>query len=73
MLQFAHAFHLLLAKKACVGFFLFYLDVELFVKVEKNLVCTHSFFTFLLITQDHNEIKNIPHTVLKTLLSKKCV
>ena len=58
--NFAHVFYLLLAKKACVGFFLFYLDLELFVKVEKNLVCTHSFFILLLITQDQNKIKKYP-------------
>ena len=44
--------------------FLFYLDLELFEKVKKDLVSTHSFFTLLLITQDLNKIKNIPHTLL---------
>ena len=36
LLNFAHVFYLLLAKKVCVGFFLFYLDLELFAKIEKT-------------------------------------
>ena len=39
---------------------LFYLDLELFEKFEKDLVSTHSFFTLLLITQDLNKIKIYP-------------
>ena len=38
-------------------FFLFYLDLELFAKIKKDLVFTHSFFTLLLITQDLNKRK----------------
>ena len=34
-----------------------------FAKIKKDLVSTHSFFTLLLITQDVNKIKKIPHTV----------
>ena len=37
--------------------FLFCLDLELFAKIKKDLVSTPSFFTFLLITQDLNNIK----------------
>ena len=44
--------------------FLFYLVLELFAKIKKDLVSTHSFFTLLLITQDLNKIKKIPHTLL---------
>ena len=62
--NFAHVFYLPLSKKGCVGFFLFYLDLELFAKIKKDLVSTHSFFTLLLITQDLNKIKKIPHTLL---------
>ena len=47
-----------------VGFFLFYLDLELFPKIKKGMVSTHSFFTLLLITQDLNKIKKIPHSLL---------
>ena len=43
---------------------LFYLDLELFAKIKKTLVSTHSFFTLLLITQDLNQIKKIPLTLL---------
>ena len=40
--------------------FLFNLDLELFAKIKKDLVSTHSFFTLLLITQDLNKIKKNP-------------
>ena len=43
-------------KRVC-GIFLFYLDLELFAKIKKDLVSTHSFFTLLLITQNLNKIK----------------
>ena len=59
-------------KRVC-GIFLFYLDLELFAKIKKDLVSTHSFFTLLSITQDLNKIKKIPHTLLYTLLSRKRV
>ena len=39
--------------------------------VYKNMVSTHLFFTFLLITQDLSKIKKIPNFLLKTLLSIK--
>ena len=35
----------------------FYLNLELFAKIKKDLVTTHSFFTLLLIPQDLNKIK----------------
>ena len=51
-----------MSTRGCVGFFLFYLDLELFAKIKKDLVSTHSFFTLLLITQDLNKIKkNLAH------------
>ena len=40
--------------KACVGFFLFCLDLELFARIKKDLVSTNSFFTLLSIAQDLN-------------------
>ena len=52
---------------------LFCLDLELFAKIKKDLVSTHSFFTFLLITQDLNKIKKISNTLLETLFSRKRV
>ena len=62
--NFAHVFYLPLSKKGYVGFFLFYSDLELFAKITKDLPSSHSFFTLLLITQDLNKIKKIPHTLL---------
>ena len=50
--------------------FLFYLVLELFAKIKKDLVSTHSFFTLLLITQDLKTQK-ITHTRMQTLLSRK--
>ena len=46
----------------CVGFLKVYLDLELFGKIRKDLVSTHSFFTLLSITQDLNKIKKKSHT-----------
>ena len=46
------------------GIVLFYLDLKLFAKIKKDLASTRSFFTLLLITQDLNKIKKIPHTLL---------
>ena len=42
----------------------FFLDLELFAKIKKDLVSTHLSFTLLLITQDLNKIKKIPHMLL---------
>ena len=53
-----------MSTKEYVEFFLFYLDIELFAKIKKDLVSTLSFFTLLSITQDLNEIKKISHTLL---------
>ena len=50
-------------KRVC-GIFLFYLDLELFAKIKKDLVSTHLLFTLLLITQDLNKLKKIPRTLL---------
>ena len=58
--NFAHVLHFPMSTKKPVEFFLFYLDLELFEKVKKDLVSTHSVFTLLLITQDLNKIKKSP-------------
>ena len=50
LLKLHTRFPLTIVYKGCVGFFLFYLDLELFTKIKKVLVFTHSFFTLLLIT-----------------------
>ena len=57
LLKFRTRFLLTNACKRFSGIFFFYLDLELFSKIEKDLVSTHSFFTLLLITQDLNKIK----------------
>ena len=59
----AHVFYLPMSTKGCVGIFLFYLDLELFAKIKKDLVSTHLFFTLLLITQDLNEKNHTHHVV----------
>ena len=62
-----------MSTKECAGLFLFYLHLELFAKIKKDLVSTKSFFTLLLMTQDLSKVKKIPHTLLYTLLSRKRV
>ena len=47
-----------------IGYAEFYIDIELFPKIKKELVSTHSFSALLLITQDLNKIKKIPHILL---------
>ena len=44
-------------------FFLFCLELELFAKIKKYLVSTHSQKPVLSITRDLNKIKNIPRTL----------
>ena len=39
-------------QKGVCDFSKFYLDIELFAKIKKDFVSTHSFFTLLLITHD---------------------
>ena len=46
--------------KRCLGFFLFCLDLELFAKIKKDLVSTHSQKPGLSITQDLDKIKKNP-------------
>ena len=41
-----------MSTKGCWDFFHLDLDLELFAKIKKELVPTHSLFTFLLITQE---------------------
>ena len=60
-----------MSTKAYEGFFLFCLDRDLYAKIKKDLVSTHSVFTLLLITQDLNKIKKIPHMLFHTLPSTK--
>ena len=64
LLKFRARFLLTNAYKSLCGIFLFHLNLELFAKVKKDLVSTHPFFTLLLITQDLNKTKKIPHILL---------
>ena len=51
-----------MSTKACVGFFLFYLDLELFAKIKKDLVSTHFFFyTFINNSRSKQNKKNPTH------------
>ena len=56
-LKLRRPFLLTIFYKGCVGICWFYLDLNLFAKIKKDLVSTHSLFTLLLITQDLNKIK----------------
>ena len=71
--NFTHVSYLPVSTKACAGFFLFCLDLELFAKIKKDLVSTNSILILLLVTQDLNKIKKIPNTLLWTLLIRKRV
>ena len=62
--NFAHVPYLPISTKECVGFILFWLELELFAKIKKYLVSTHSQKPVLLITQDPHKINKIPHTLL---------
>ena len=56
--------------KGCVGFFLFYLDLELFAKIKKDLVSTHSLFTLSLRSKQN--LKNPTHTFVDITKQKTC-
>ena len=56
LLNFAHFSYLAMSAKRYVGFFKFCSDLELFAKIKRDLVSTHSVFTLLLIAQDLNKI-----------------
>ena len=61
-----------MSTKVCMGF-LFCLDLELFTKIKKGLVSTHSFFTLLLITRNLNKIKkNTAHPFVDITKQKTC-
>ena len=70
--NFAYVFYLPLSKKAFVGVFLLYLDLELLAKIKKELFSTLSFFTLLLITQDLNKIKNPTDPFVDITKQKMC-
>ena len=57
--------------KACLGIFLFCLDLELFAKIKKDLVSTHSLKPGLSITQDLDKIKKNPEHPFVDIISRK--
>ena len=63
--NFAHVFYLPLSTKECVGFFKFYLDLELFAKIKKDLVSSHSFFTLTNNSRSKQNKKYPTHHVCK--------
>ena len=60
--NFAHVSYLPMSTKGCSRLFLFYLELELFAKIKKDLVSTHSQKPGFPITQNLNKIKNPEHT-----------
>ena len=60
LLKLRTRFLLTIVLKMCVGFFIFYLDLEFFANIKKDLVSTHSLFALLLITQDLKQNKKNP-------------
>ena len=59
--NFAHVFYLPMSAKGCAGFFLFYLDLELFAKIKKRPgLYTLVFYTFVNNSRSKQN-KKIPH------------
>ena len=53
---------MVMSTKVCVGFFLFYLDLELLAKIKKDLLSTNSFFdTFINNSRSKKNKKNPTH------------
>ena len=52
----ANVSYLQMSTKKCLGFFSFFSDLEVFAKVKKDLVSTHSHKPGFSITQDLNKI-----------------
>ena len=70
--NFACVFYLPCLQKDLGIFFILFRSFVI-CKNQKDLVSTHSFFTFLLITADLNKIKKISSTFLLTFLSRTLV
>ena len=74
LLKLRTGFLLTKVYKRVFGIILFCLDLDLFVKIKKDLVSTHSFGWFLLITQDLSKIKkNLEHDFVDIVKQKTCV
>ena len=65
-----------MSTKGCVGFFKFSLDLELFAKINKDPVFTHSFFYIFInksrSKQNNNKKKNPKHPFLDIINWKAC-
>ena len=74
LLKLCTLFLLTDSQKRVVGiFFLFSLDLELFAEIKNDMVSKHSFFTFLLITQDLNKTKQNPgHSFIDIVKQETC-
>ena len=59
-----------MSTKACVGFFYFYLDLELFANIKKDLVSR--FYTFFNKSKWKENKKNPTHTFVDITKSKTC-
>ena len=70
--EILHVSYSPMSTKAWSGF-LFRLDLDLFAKIEKDLVSIHSHKPGLSITQDLNQQKKLLITLLYTLVSMKRV
>ena len=62
-----------MSTKGCSDFLLFCLEFDLFAKLKKDLISTHSQKPDLPITQDLNKMKKMPNTLLQTLVRQKRV
>ena len=73
--NFAHVFYLLMSTKACRGFFLFCLDLELLINLVSVSLWKPGLFLFWHITQDLNKRRKPPSICLISItkLYKKSV
>ena len=58
--------------KSVFGIFLFYLDLELFAKIKKELVSTHLFFTLINNSRSKQNRKNPTHPFVDITNYKTC-
>ena len=61
-----------MSTKGCVGFFKFYLDLELFEKVKKDLVSCTFFYAFINNSRSKQNKKNPTHPFVDITKSKTC-
>ena len=61
-----------MSAKACVGFFFFCLDLQLFVKIKKDMVSTHSFFTLINNSRSKQNKRNPAHPFADIKVENVC-